>query len=431
MKSNRHRKGGMSGTCLRRGGVTLCAAVLASSALGCTVIRYRDRPEPEPVPVPVAVTPPPPSVVDVLIAVDLDPSAANLASPYDQIVQNIILALPATRITIRQVAVAPLRQRIGEVVPLLEGYDTGGASNPLDVPPDLHIEPPDLWGDAGPTRDPFDERPDASLDLLWPDASTSLDEDSSLAFGDAGNPSIEPTSPHRDSGAAFLDGSVFGRRSSGLPGSLARVVSDYTVGDLAPYLTDLANDDLDNLLRFGAEIANTSLYGESGAAALGEPFYRPVADGWIVILISNRAPRCGDDGCASAAARHAEALTEVDSDGYATWLKAPGTGGLPLDQIALVWIGTPEVASYGALVSRCRAQPNFPPVYLDSLEPSEPYRTLLAAAVTSSGGAGFAADFCELASSLAPDSARALGGSIAGALYPAPRPPAGADSGAM
>ncbi|MFU8804196.1 MAG: hypothetical protein ACNA8W_10335 [Bradymonadaceae bacterium] len=96
-------------------------ATLMTMALstGCTLIRYVDPPEEnnggggpgEIVP----------KVVDVLVMIDLDRSAANLAPHYNGVLASIAMALELSHIHVRSAAMAPLYSRAGGVVPLLYG----------------------------------------------------------------------------------------------------------------------------------------------------------------------------------------------------------------------------------------------------------------------------------------------------------------------
>lgn len=85
---------------------------------GCTIIRYVEPPEEEDV---GPIDPGVPKVLDVLVMVDLDRSAANLAPHYNSVLASIGMALELNNVTVRSAAMAPLYSRSGQVVPLLYG----------------------------------------------------------------------------------------------------------------------------------------------------------------------------------------------------------------------------------------------------------------------------------------------------------------------
>lgn len=101
-------------------GVMVCCV----AASGCTVIRYRD-----PDGGGVTVVPVEPPVVDVLVLVDLDTSAATFATPYQRLLDSAIAAFEEAGVDVRRVAVAPLAHRVGGAVPLI----AGGSPDEIDL----------------------------------------------------------------------------------------------------------------------------------------------------------------------------------------------------------------------------------------------------------------------------------------------------------
>lgn len=92
--------------------LALCALALAG---GCTIVKYVDPPkDPEDVK-------PDPKIVDMLVLVDLDRSAANLNDSYHQVLGQLYVALGERGITVRKAAMAPLYHQVGGAVPLLYG----------------------------------------------------------------------------------------------------------------------------------------------------------------------------------------------------------------------------------------------------------------------------------------------------------------------
>jgi hypothetical protein len=96
--------------------------MLATSALGCTFIRE----------VPgdgdgggnnATPTPTPPTTADMLVMVQIDRSAGNLAPAYGQILGQLEAALGKHNIELRRVGYAPLHRRAQQVVPLIFGRD--------------------------------------------------------------------------------------------------------------------------------------------------------------------------------------------------------------------------------------------------------------------------------------------------------------------
>jgi hypothetical protein len=99
---------------------------LLLSTIACTVIRDGDDDDGGDSP-PVVVEPPPPAVIDLLVMVDLDPSATNLAAAHGQVVGSLVGALSGAGVEVRRSAVAPLHERVGAAVPLLGSGDELGA----------------------------------------------------------------------------------------------------------------------------------------------------------------------------------------------------------------------------------------------------------------------------------------------------------------
>ena len=99
---------------------------LLLSTIACTVIRDGDDDDDGGDGPPVVVDPPPPAVVDLLVVVDLDPSATNLAAAHAQVVGSLVGALSGAGVEVRRSAVAPLHERVGATVPLLGSGDELG-----------------------------------------------------------------------------------------------------------------------------------------------------------------------------------------------------------------------------------------------------------------------------------------------------------------
>jgi hypothetical protein len=97
------------------------------STIACTVIRDDDPDETDGGGGPPVVVEPDPAIVDLLVMVDLDPSATNLASSHAQIVGALGAALSAAGVQVRRSAVAPLHERVGATVPLLGSGEELGA----------------------------------------------------------------------------------------------------------------------------------------------------------------------------------------------------------------------------------------------------------------------------------------------------------------
>jgi hypothetical protein len=97
--------------------IALCVGLVSLS--GCTIIRYVEPPEENN----NNGGTPAPKVVDVLVMIDLDRSAANLAPHYNSVLGSIAMALELNNVTVRSAAMAPLYSRTGQVVPLLYGED--------------------------------------------------------------------------------------------------------------------------------------------------------------------------------------------------------------------------------------------------------------------------------------------------------------------
>lgn len=309
-------------------GCTVCAA----ACLGCTVIRYRDPPDAGGGG-PVVEVPPP--VVDMLVLVEVDPSAANLAPAFDQLVGSVRSALGRAGVEVRNVGLAPLRHRVGDAVPLIAG------------------------GDA------------ASFALHGP-------------------------------------------------------MLAYTTGELAAFLEERTQDEHSNLIELGANLDVTPLYEPSpdapdGGPRTGEAFFGPPADGWVVLTLTGLAARCGAGGdadCAVVAAEHAAALLATDPEsGNAAWLSFPGGAGLPVARIFHLFAAPPEVgSSYVALSDACTARPNFQVAALDSIQPSEVYRSDVAQRVSAGGVRAEWLDLCGLLSRDGPSMIERSAQGIAAAL---------------
>lgn len=103
----------------------LASFALLLSTIACTVVRDGDGDGGGGGP-PVPVDPPPPAVVDLLVMVDLDPSATNLAAAHVQVVGALVGELGRLGVMVRRSAVAPLHERVGPAVPLLGAGDELG-----------------------------------------------------------------------------------------------------------------------------------------------------------------------------------------------------------------------------------------------------------------------------------------------------------------
>lgn len=102
---------------VHRSFAALVLVLLAMSlTAGCTLIRYRDPPSNDD-----NGDGGPPKVVDMLVLIDVDRSAANLTPYYHQTLQTLIMGLALKNVAVRSAALAPLYHRSGEVVPLLYG----------------------------------------------------------------------------------------------------------------------------------------------------------------------------------------------------------------------------------------------------------------------------------------------------------------------
>jgi hypothetical protein len=275
------------------------SAGLLVLCLACTVIRDRDPPDSGP----VVVDPPEVAgTVDLLVLVDLDPNAANLAASYAQVADNLRAALSEARVEVRKTALAPLHHRVGGVVPLLRADDSG---------------------------------------------------------------------------------------------MLASVVSQYSIGEGAAFLSDVASHDYANVIDIGSRLATAPLYEVGGIPEQGEAHFEPAADGFVVLIVSGRGARCGGDCRERASAIGAELMLTGES-GNAQWLALPGGTGLPPSRIFYVIVTPPEVgADHGALAEACLARPNFPTATLDFLQPSPEFHSIAASAV---GNADFV-DICHALSS--------------------------------
>jgi len=97
---------------------------LLLSTIACTVIRDGDDDGGDGPP--VVVEPPPPAIVDLLVMVDLDPSATNLAAAHAEVVGSLVRELSGAGVEVRRSAVAPLHERVGSTVPLLGSGDELG-----------------------------------------------------------------------------------------------------------------------------------------------------------------------------------------------------------------------------------------------------------------------------------------------------------------
>lgn len=180
------------------------------------------------------------------------------------------------------------------------------------------------------------------------------------------------------------------------PEELASLVAYYAGGDGAVFLHDAVGDDYENLLALGPELHQTPLYTES---AEGEAYFRPAADGFVVVVLGALAARCGAGSCDARAAEVATALTSAGESG-ASWLVLPGEQNLPPSRIAYLFVTSPEVdGSYSAMVESCRAYPNFPTVTLDFMEPSVELHSLVASGIAERGGRARWIDFCAALSS--------------------------------
>lgn len=283
----------------------------------CTVIRYVDGGADDPDP----PGPGEPAEIDVLVALNFDPNASNLADTYQEIVDGWVGALDATPgLQVRMVGIAPLRRRVGAQVPIVSNYD-----------------------------------------------SEAL---------------------------------------------VAQLVSHYTTGRGAAFLTPSGAHDYANVIELGSALDETPLYdSETGQPGMGAAYFERPADGFVILVVSPLAAECGGDNCIVVADDVARQLTATQ-DGIARWINFPTDDGLAPDRIHWVLATAPEVQDYASMQAHCTAFPNFPFAVLDFIQPSAAFHSRVASQVIEAGGRAQTLDLCRLLSSDGPLTAETAAAAI-------------------
>jgi hypothetical protein len=185
-------------------------------------------------------------------------------------------------------------------------------------------------------------------------------------------------------------------------GGFGPAMSYYMTDDGAQELRSVSAVDGENLATLGMQLDQRAILPVMGADPTGEAYFRPPADGFVVVSMTASSRKCaeGSQTCQLSGGSPSEFFTQT-SNGALEWLALPGEAGLKAGQVFHAAIATDEgVESYSEWESRCESEPNFPSVKLNAMEGSETaYFEPLVDRIRQRGGNGEFVRLCRAMSS--------------------------------
>jgi hypothetical protein len=285
----------------------------------------------------------------LLVLVNLDASAANMAKAYGKLVQQLqlALALQTPRIWIDTRAILPLNRTVGGSPRLIYAEQV-----------------------ADPSA------------TATPGSMTGGSHAQALGSTDGGLPTIDPSKVP----------------ASGLgdPNVMAQVLQ---AALQQQYLVEDPNrSEQQNLAEFGLMIGQQVVYQPDGTDVSAVPVFAAPENLFIVLTLNHLRRPCGvnDVACQLGGQSPMAYFSATDLSGNALWLNFGPGASLPLSHIFHLAITTQEGVQGEDFYTRCSKQPGFPADYVDLIEPSPAaYYGPFAKAFQPSENV-FSEDFCEM-----------------------------------
>jgi hypothetical protein len=199
-------------------------------------------------------------------------------------------------------------------------------------------------------------------------------------------------------------------------GGIGPAMNYYMTDDGAQELRSVSAVDGENLATLGMQLDQRAILPTMGADPSGRAYFRPPADGFVVVSLSAASRKCSADSqeC-QLNGESPGAFFSSSSEGKLEWLTLPGDAGLEASRVFHAAIATDEgVESYSQWESRCESEPNFPSVRLNAMEGSQTsYFRPLIDRIREGGGQGEFVRLCRAMSSMGQQRIESLAGSVA------------------